>query len=181
MRIVLWHGYLLGGTGSNVYTRALAREWSRAGHTVVVICQEPHPERYDLGGARVFRPNVGGLLPVFAGLGEEARHRAIAERIAAWRRRTRYGIASHDPADRRFEPKRYWRGPIWIIVNMLVADGLRRCKLVEAAAKVEADSLSLIEESGFAEYYDPISGEGLGGGHFTWTAAMVAELVKRVT
>jgi glycosyltransferase involved in cell wall biosynthesis len=65
MRILLWHGYLLGGTGSNVYTRALAREWSRAGHDVVVICQEPHPERYDLGGARVFRPNVGGLLPVF--------------------------------------------------------------------------------------------------------------------
>jgi glycosyltransferase involved in cell wall biosynthesis len=65
MRILLWHGYLLGGTGSNVYTRALAREWSRAGHDVVVVCQEPHPERYDLGGARVFRPNVGGLLPVF--------------------------------------------------------------------------------------------------------------------
>ncbi len=65
MRILLWHGYLLGGTGSNVYTRALAREWSRAGHDVVVVCQEPHPERYDLGGAEVFRPNVGGLLPVF--------------------------------------------------------------------------------------------------------------------
>ncbi|MGB8002946.1 MAG: glycosyltransferase family 4 protein [Gaiellaceae bacterium] len=65
MRILLWHGYLLGGTGSNVYTRALAREWSRAGHDVVVVCQEPHPERYDLGGARVFRPHVGGLLPVF--------------------------------------------------------------------------------------------------------------------
>lgn len=65
MRILLWHGYLLGGTGSNVYTRALAREWSRAGHDVVVICQDPHPERYDLGGAKVFRPNVGGLLPVF--------------------------------------------------------------------------------------------------------------------
>ena len=30
MRILVWHGYLLGGTGSNVYTRALAREWSRA-------------------------------------------------------------------------------------------------------------------------------------------------------
>ena len=36
MRILLWHGYLLGGTGSNVYTRALAREWSRAGHDVTV-------------------------------------------------------------------------------------------------------------------------------------------------
>jgi glycosyltransferase involved in cell wall biosynthesis len=65
MRILLWHGYLLGGTGSNVYTRALAREWSRAGHDVTVLCQETHPERFDVGGARVVRPEIGGLLPVF--------------------------------------------------------------------------------------------------------------------
>jgi glycosyltransferase involved in cell wall biosynthesis len=65
MKIVLWHGYLLGGTGSNVYTRALAREWSRAGHDVVVFCQERHPDDYDLGGAEVVRPDIGGLLPVF--------------------------------------------------------------------------------------------------------------------
>ena len=65
MRILLWHGYLLGGTGSNVYTRALAREWSRAGHDVTVFCQERYPERFDLGGAGVVRPDVRGLLPVF--------------------------------------------------------------------------------------------------------------------
>ena len=66
MRIHLWHGYLLGGTGSNVYTRALAREWRRAGHDVTVICQEPQPEQYDLGGARVVRPELPDrLLPVF--------------------------------------------------------------------------------------------------------------------
>ncbi len=65
MRIVLWHGYLLGGTGSNVYTRQLAREWSQAGHDVVVLSQEPHPERYDLGGAATARPDVGGFLPTF--------------------------------------------------------------------------------------------------------------------
>jgi glycosyltransferase involved in cell wall biosynthesis len=65
MRIVLWHGYLLGGTGSNVYTRALAREWSRAGHEVVVLTQERHPEEYDLAGAMVVRPDIDGLLPVF--------------------------------------------------------------------------------------------------------------------
>jgi glycosyltransferase involved in cell wall biosynthesis len=65
MRILLWHGYLLGGTGSNVYTRALAREWSNAGHDVVVISQEPHPEEYDLGAARTLRPNLDGPLPVF--------------------------------------------------------------------------------------------------------------------
>jgi len=66
MRIVLWHGYLLGGTGSNVYTRALAREWSNAGHDVVVVCQDRHADRYDLGGARVVVPELPGrLLPVF--------------------------------------------------------------------------------------------------------------------
>lgn len=57
---------MLGGTGSNVYTRALAREWSRAGHDVTVVCQERHPDRYDLGGAQVVVPELpNGLLPVF--------------------------------------------------------------------------------------------------------------------
>jgi glycosyltransferase involved in cell wall biosynthesis len=65
MRILLWHGYLLGGTGSNVYTRQLAREWSRGGHDVTVLSQEPRPEAYDLGGAATARPDVGGFLPVF--------------------------------------------------------------------------------------------------------------------
>jgi glycosyltransferase involved in cell wall biosynthesis len=66
VRVLLWHGYLLGGTGSNVYTRALAREWSRAGHEVVVVCQDPAPEQYDLGGADVVGVDLPGrLLPVF--------------------------------------------------------------------------------------------------------------------
>ncbi|MGI8972916.1 MAG: glycosyltransferase family 4 protein [Gaiella sp.] len=65
MRIFVWHGYLLGGTGSNIYTRQLSREWSREGHDVTVFSQEPRPERFDLGGATTVRPDVGGLLPVF--------------------------------------------------------------------------------------------------------------------
>jgi glycosyltransferase involved in cell wall biosynthesis len=66
VRIVLWHGYLLGGTGSNVYTRALARAWSRLGHEVVVVCQERNPGAYDLGGARVVRPELPeNILPTF--------------------------------------------------------------------------------------------------------------------
>ena len=65
MKILLWHGYLLGGTGSNVYTRSLARAWSRLGHEVVVFCQDPDPGRYDLGGARVVRPSIDTRLPVF--------------------------------------------------------------------------------------------------------------------
>jgi glycosyltransferase involved in cell wall biosynthesis len=66
VRILLWHGYLLGGTGSNVYTRALAREWSNAGHDVVVVSQERAPEQYDLGRARTVAVELPDkLLPTF--------------------------------------------------------------------------------------------------------------------
>jgi glycosyltransferase involved in cell wall biosynthesis len=66
VRIHLWHGYLLGGTGSNVYTRSIAREWSLAGHEVTVVSQERDPGQFDLAGAHVLRPELpGGLLPVF--------------------------------------------------------------------------------------------------------------------
>jgi glycosyltransferase involved in cell wall biosynthesis len=48
-----------------VYTRALAREWSRSGHEVVLFCQERHPELYDIGSAELVRPEIGDVLPVF--------------------------------------------------------------------------------------------------------------------
>ena len=104
MKILLWHGYLLGGTGSNVYTRSLARAWSRADHEVVVFCQEPHPERYDLGGARVVRPDAGGLLPVFVlDRYEDLEARRLPELGPAeredWVERNAAAVREHLPAD----------------------------------------------------------------------------------
>src|SRR5919199_1417625 len=118
MRILLWHGYLLGGTGSNVYTRALAREWSRAGHDVVVVCQERHPEAYDLGGAEVVRRELpDGLLPVFVldryegleavllqDMSREQRERYVAANAAALRERL--------PADLVFANRVLLGGPV---------------------------------------------------------------------
>ena len=104
MRILLWHGYLLGGTGSNVYTRQLARAWMRAGHDVTVFCQEPHPERYDLGGARVVRPDVGGLLPVFVldryeGYDVKLVQDCRADELDRWVEANARALAEHLPAD----------------------------------------------------------------------------------
>lgn len=44
--LVIWHGYLLGATGSNIYTHHLVESWVREGHDVVLACQEPAPERH---------------------------------------------------------------------------------------------------------------------------------------
>jgi len=104
VRILLWHGYLLGGTGSNVYSRALAREWSRAGHDVVVLCQEPHPERHDVGSARVVRPDVGGLLPVFVidryeGYAVKLLQDCSREELDAWIEANAAAVRGELPAD----------------------------------------------------------------------------------
>ncbi|HEU0195080.1 MAG TPA: glycosyltransferase family 4 protein [Gaiellales bacterium] len=65
MRLVIWHGYLLDGTGSNVYTREVAKAWTALGHDVRVICAEPRPEQAAPAGVRVIRPDIGPLLPTF--------------------------------------------------------------------------------------------------------------------
>jgi hypothetical protein len=62
-------------------------------------------------------------------------------------------------------------------------DALKSCLALagqsDVANGIEKDSLTLIEKSGFAEYYDPITGAPCGGGQFTWTAAMVIEFIKQ--
>ena len=64
MRILLWHGYLLGGTGSNVYTRMLAREWSSAGHDVTVLSPGAPPRARTTSAARPpCAPTSAGCCP----------------------------------------------------------------------------------------------------------------------
>jgi len=89
VRILIFHGYLLEGTGSNVYNARLAAALVRLGHEVHLLCQDRHPERqpfvdavgdWDEGAPRVrvldddrarrvrctaYRPDIGGLLPVY--------------------------------------------------------------------------------------------------------------------
>ena len=47
MRVLVFHGYLLRGTGSNVYNARLCAALARAGHSVDLLCQEPRPEELD--------------------------------------------------------------------------------------------------------------------------------------
>src|SRR5918994_1659194 len=104
MKIFMWHGYLLGGTGSNIYVRQLAREWSREGHDVTVFSQEPHPERLDLGGADTVRPDVNGLLPVFVldrydGYRVELVHDLARSELDAWVAANAAAIRERLPAE----------------------------------------------------------------------------------
>ena len=87
MRILVFHGYLLGGTGSNVYNAALAEAFARAGHEVHLLSQDRDPLAHEWvdaagdwdsgeleivtrreggrGQITVYRPDIAGLLPLY--------------------------------------------------------------------------------------------------------------------
>ncbi len=94
---------------------------------------------------------------------------ATLDRIVA---SARYMVPSYDPGAQGYDPKRYWRGPVWGVVNYLIGRGLEECGHEKRAERVRTDTRRLIENAGFQEYYDPSDGAGCGGGDFSWTAAV---------
>lgn len=82
-----------------------------------------------------------------------------------------FGVPSLAVQDQRFDPKRYWRGPVWAVLNMLVGQGLEDFDLPEGTA-LRRTTGQLIAAHGFAEYFDPRDGAPAGGGSFTWTSAV---------
>jgi hypothetical protein len=125
-----------------------------------------------ISGERVEAATSAGFLPLWGAVADAAKARALGATLERWASRARYLVPSTAPDDPRFEPKRYWRGPIWGIVNMMIAEGLAAAGENALARRVKADTAHLIGESGFCEYFDPLTGDGLGGGHFSWTAAV---------
>ena len=85
---------------------------------------------------------------------------------------------SWDPRHEGFEQRRYWRGPVWSVMNWMIADGFDGQGHPGLARRVRADTLALVRQSGFFEYFDPLTGEGLGGADFTWTAAIDLALIR---
>jgi glycosyltransferase involved in cell wall biosynthesis len=88
VRVLIFHGYLLRGTGSNVYNASLARALARLGHEVHLLCQERSAAELDWvsslgrwrdgvlrverlreasagGSVTVHLPEIGELLPVY--------------------------------------------------------------------------------------------------------------------
>jgi glycosyltransferase involved in cell wall biosynthesis len=62
MRVLLFHGYMLRGTGSNIYNVNLARALARLGHEVHLLCQD---REVRVEGVRIHNPDIHRLLPVY--------------------------------------------------------------------------------------------------------------------
>ena len=129
------------------------------------------------------------LAPLFAGLPPPERARRIvheqlddparfAPGVATTGAETRYLVPTTAKSSPRFEPRRYWCGPVWLCVNWLVVQGLRDYGFEEAAERVTRHSLELVRQDGFAEYYDPRDGTACGARGFSWSAALAIDLLR---
>lgn len=112
------------------------------------------------------------FLSFYAGAGSERQRQQMAEHWDRISKATKFMLPSHDPNDDRFDALRYWRGPIWIVVNYMLAKGFEENGLDDWATRIRDDSQQLIREHGFHEAFSPVTGARSGGSNFSWTAAM---------
>lgn len=124
-------------------------------------------------------PSIATLLPLYAGSISKTR---ATELVSILNNQkvfgSQYPVPSVPLNSNWFNEKRYWQGPSWINTNWLIIDGLRRYGFNAEADTLKLKTLEMVNESGFYEYFNPITGEGLGAPSFSWTAALVLDLIK---
>jgi len=86
---------------------------------------------------------------------------------------------STSPREPRFHPRTYWRGPAWPVINWLLWWSLERAGERDHAARLREEALDQLASDGFAEYFEPLTGEPLGSGDQSWTAAVALDWLAR--
>ncbi len=144
-------------------TRGLQRQWRPALGRFV---------SHNLVTAKdIDTPTQAGFVPLLALTLEPVQCQAIVRELTKWLDACVVGVPSVPPGGPGFEVKRYWRGPVWAVVNWLIIDGLQRNGCDALAARIRDVTVAAIERSGFAESFNPLTGEPCGGLTFSWTAA----------
>jgi hypothetical protein len=124
-------------------------------------------------------PTVATLLPLYAGTITKERAKQLVQHLE---NEHTFGPAYPVPSvavnSLWFHPKLYWQGPSWVNMNWLIIDGLKQYGFDDHAKALRDSTLEMVERSGNYEYFDPLNGEPAGAADFSWTAALVIDLMK---
>jgi len=138
---------------------------------------------YDLRAQRPARVRtIAGFAPLIAGgLTEERLRDALgtldSPAFAGNPNLRRPLPPSTSPEEPTFHPRSYWRGPIWPVANWLLWWSLIRLGEASRAAQIRRETLGQLAEGGFAEYFEPFTGEPLGSHEQSWTAAVALDML----
>ena len=125
------------------------------------------------------------FLPLYAGLADANQAKRLVEEHLlnpgeyAPNDQVHFWLTTTSQGESAWESSRYWRGPVWIILNWLVAEGLERYGYTDLAGKFRAGSIDLLEKTGFWEYFDAKDGSGCGSPDFSWSAALALEMLRK--
>lgn len=141
---------------------------------------------YDLRNEKAIRHiSSSSFSPLFANIpGQERAKVLVQTMLDKFGGDDQYLCASFDPTNERFNPRKYWRGPVWINMNWMLYRGLENYNFTAVAERIKSDSIELIERDGFFEYFDSrkengeIERKGYGGNNFSWSAALIIDLLK---
>jgi Trehalase len=138
---------------------------------------------YDLVDGRpvrvYFGPNLAG--PLYAGIPEQDR----AKRVVDTLENEGFGLAdeaitpipSYDLHGFGFSEERYWRGPVWINIDWFLMHGLEAYGYQDHAKRLRKTIIELCKNEDFHEYFDPFTGKGLGSILFSWSAALLLDVI----
>ena len=141
---------------------------------------------YDLRNERPIKlVSSSSFSPLYAGIpNKEQAAELIETMISKFGGDSMYLLASFDPTSEKFNPKKYWRGPVWINLNWILYYGLQEYGYNDLAQQIKSDSLEILDKVGFYEYFDARKSEykkdskGYGGGDFSWSAALYLDLIN---
>jgi hypothetical protein len=126
-----------------------------------------------------FGPNLAG--PLYANIADQDR----AKRMVGTLENDGFGLSdesitpipSYDVRGFEFSKERYWRGPVWINIDWFLMHGLEAYGYEEPAARLRRTITELCRREGFHEYFDPTTGGGLGSILFSWSAALLLDVL----
>jgi glycogen debranching enzyme len=138
---------------------------------------------YDFADGRPIRvyfgPNLAG--PLYAGIPDQDRAKLVLDALE----NDGFGLSdesitpipSYDLHGYGFSEERYWRGPVWINIDWFLMHGLEAYSYEEPAERLRRTIVDLCQKEGFHEYFDPTSGQGLGSILFSWSAALLLDVL----
>ena len=141
---------------------------------------------YDLRNEKPLRYlTSSSFAPLFANIpSQERADKMVKVMLDKFGGEHQYLCASFDPDSNRFNPKKYWRGPVWVNLNWMLFYGLKNYGYNDISDRVKQDTISIVEKNGFYEYFDSrkemhTDGKaGYGGGDFSWTAALLLDMLN---
>lgn len=125
-------------------------------------------------------PSVATLLPLYAGTISKERADQLVRLLE-----NQHVFGSHFPVPSVplnspwYQPHGYWQGPVWINTNWLIIDGLERMGYPDHAAALKESTIDMVAQSGCYEYFSPEDGSPAGAANFSWTAALIIDLLKQ--